>query len=220
MLFPPRCVGCGSGGVFLCEGCARSLARAAPPRCSRCWQAVVEGESCLDCHLDSTDLEGLRAAYVHQGVARDLVHGLKYRGMTALAGTMGDLLAKAARQYSLSADVIVPVPLAGSRQRTRGYNQARILATALGRELDLPVRADALGRTRSTPPQARSLDADARRRNVAGAFSCRKPAAVEERRVLLVDDVATTGATLAACARAMTVAGAESVWGLVFARED
>ncbi len=157
---------------------------------------------------------------MYEGTARELVHSLKYRGMTALAGAMASQLAAAARQYGLESDLIVPVPLAGLRRRLRGYNQAEVLARALGGELDLPVRSSAIARQRYTQPQARSADAEARRRNVSGAFSCRERAAVAGRRVLLVDDVATTGATLAECASAVKEAGARSVWGLVFARED
>ncbi len=157
---------------------------------------------------------------MYEGTAREVVHSLKYRGMTALGGAMALPLAAAARRYALEADLIVPVPLAGLRRRLRGYNQAEVLARALGRELDLPVRPGATARRRYTQPQARSADAEARRRNVLGAFSCREPAAVAGRRVLLVDDVATTAATLAECASVVKEAGARSVWGLVFARED
>jgi len=113
----------------------------------------------------------------------------------------------------------MPVPLSGLRRRTRGYNQAEALARALGRELGLPAWPGALERRRHTPPQARSADMEERRRNVAGAFVCREPG-VAGRRVLLVDDVTTTGATLAACALALKEAGARSAWGLAFARED
>lgn len=220
LLFPPRCVGCGSSGAFLCDGCSSSLVRALPPRCPYCWQPSSDGGACPGCHLDPSGLDGLRTAFVYQGVARELVHSLKYRRMTALGGTMGSLLAEAARRYGLVVDVAVPVPLAGRRQRIRGYNQAQVLATAVGRALDVPVSANAVARLRNTPPQARSSDAEARRRNVAGVFACHGQADITGRRVLLIDDVATTGATLAACAGALKSAGARTVWGLAFARED
>ena len=152
-------------------------------------------------------------------MARELVHALKYRGMTALAAPMAALLAQAVRSHGLAADVVVPVPLSGLRRRLRGYNQAEALARALGRELGLSVSGRALERRRPTPPQARSADAEARRRNVVGAFRCRERA-IAGQSALLVDDVATTGATLDACAAALKAAGARSVWGLTFARED
>ena len=149
----------------------------------------------------------------------DLVRALKYRGATALAEPMAKSLASTVGSYGIDADVIVPVPLSGMRRRTRGYNQAEELARALGRRLDMAVWPSALERRRDTPPQARSADAEERRRNVAGAFHANDPD-IAGRRVLLVDDVTTTGATLAACATALKTAGARSVRALTFARED
>ncbi|MCH8160332.1 MAG: ComF family protein [Chloroflexi bacterium] len=139
--------------------------------------------------------------------------------MTALAEPMAGLLAEAALEFDMETDLIVPVPLAALRHRTRGYNQASELAKHLGRELDAPVRPRALERVRHTPPQARSADAAQRRRNVQGAFRSEDPA-VEGNRILLVDDITTTGATLAACADALNRAGAQSVSCLTFATED
>jgi ComF family protein len=218
-VFPSRCVTCDSGGAFLCDDCAASLVAAAPPRCPACWRLSPAGDRCAACRVEPPPFDGLRAAFVYEGVAREAVQSLKYRGMTALGAPMAAFLAKAVRGYDLTADVIVPVPLAGLRERTRGYNQAAVLAQALGRELGLPVRSRALRRSRNTAPQARSADAQERSRNVAGAFRAR-PGEVAGRRVLLVDDVTTTGATLGACASALKEGGARSVWGLAFARED
>jgi ComF family protein len=219
LLFPSHCFGCGRSGSFLCDGCAQQLAPALPPRCPRCWQPRAVAGECLSCQLHRPAFDALRAAFIYDGLARDLVQALKYRGVTAIAGRMGGLLAEAARRYGLTADLVVPVPLSGLRKRTRGYNQAQALARALARELGLPVATGAVARRRHTPPQARSADAEARRTNVEGAFSA-KAKAVAGRSVLLVDDVATTGATLSACAAALREAGAASVWALTLARED
>lgn len=219
LVFPARCVGCGNSGAFLCDNCSVSLSPAAPPRCPRCWRPGPDAGPCLHCQFASPAFDGLRAAFVYTGTARELVHALKYRGTTALATPMASLLAEAVGRYGLAADLVVPVPLSGLRRRTRGFNQAEALARALGSELRLPVRPRAVERRRHTPPQARSADVEERRRNVAGAFVSREPSIVGQR-VLLVDDVTTTGATLAACAGALKEAGAGSVWGLAFARED
>lgn len=217
LVFPPRCAVCDSDGAFLCDACAASLAEARPPRCSRCWRP---GELfCLECRRTAPPFTGLRSAFVHTGSARTLVHALKYRGMTALATPMAAHLANVVRRDRLRVEVIVPVPLSGLRRRMRGYNQAEALAKAIGRELGLPVRRDALVRRRHTPPQAQSAGATERRRNVAGAFAASN-AGLAGARVLLVDDVTTTGATMAACAEALRAANAHSVWGLAFARED
>ena len=218
-VFPARCVGCDSNGAFLCDHCIASLPVAEPPRCSRCWRPGAVAGSCLECQVAPPSFDGLRAAFVYEGVVQELVRALKYRGATALAAPMATLLAEAVECYQLVADFVVPVPLSGLRRRTRGYNQAEELAQALGRELGVPVRPRALERLRHTPPQARSADAAERRHNVAGAFRTRDPD-VAGRRVLLVDDVTTTGATLAAAASALREGGIRSVWGLTFAKED
>jgi len=165
-------------------------------------------------------LAGLRSPYVFQGGARELVHALKYHYHSALASPMGDLMARYLRGGSLPADALVPVPLHPHRQRARGYNQSFLLAREVSRRLNLPLAAHVLVRRSDTPPQAKATEAEARRRNVAGAFDCRA-GAVAGRRVLLVDDVTTTGATLDACAHALLAkGGASSVWALTFARED
>ena len=218
LLFPPRCAACGRGGALLCATCEGGLVPAVPPRCSRCWRPLAAG-ACRECQLAPPAFERLRAAYINQGPARELVHALKFRGVSAVAPRMASLLADAVRAYELDADVIVPVPLGGRRRRSRGYNQAELLARSLARELTLPFEAAALIRRRQTPPQTQRRDAEARRRNVAGAFEARARFAAD-RRVLVVDDVTTTGATLEACASALKQAGARAVWALAFARED
>jgi ComF family protein len=161
----------------------------------------------------------LRAAYVYEGAARELVHALKYRGVTAAAEPMAALSAETIRSECLTFDVIVAVPLHGSRQRTRGYNQADLLALRIGAELGMPVLASALQRTRSTPQQARTSDVDERRKNIEQAFAPR-PDDVRGRDVLLVDDVTTSGATFAECARVLKEGGAKRVLAFAFARED
>jgi len=218
LLFPPRCAACGRGGAFICDACAAALVAAAPPRCPRCWRPGADTGPCFECQSAPPAFDGLRAAFVYQGVARELVHALKYRGLSALAVSMASSLTGPARVPGLVAEAVVPVPLSGLRRRTRGYNQAELLARELARELGLPLLPRALRRVRSAPPQARSAGADERRRNVEGAFASRD-VAVAGRRILLIDDVTTTGATLDSCATALKAAGAVSVWALAFARD-
>ena len=217
-VFPPRCTGCGVDGTFLCEICIASLRRAVPPRCGRCWRPGVV-ETCIICQVEPPPFDGLRAACVYEGLARDLVHALKYRGMTALVPSIGALCTDALRAEDHGFDVVVPVPLHGARKRARGYNQAELLAKYVGGQLEIPVESGGLERHRPTSQQARSSDAQERQRNVAGAFRGR-PKLVEGRSVLLIDDVTTTGATLTACTEALKEAGAGTVWAFAYGRED
>jgi ComF family protein len=197
-----------------------ALPEAQAPRCACCWRPQSTSDRCAQCLSTPPAFDGLRASVRYEALAGELVRALKYGGVTAYAEPMGSMLAETVREHRLAADVIAPVPLSGRRKRTRGYNQAEALAQALGAELGLPVNAKALERRRHTAPQARSRSAEDRQRNVRDAFRVRRDGGVAGLRVLLVDDVTTTGATLGACAGALKEAGASSVWALAFARED
>lgn len=159
-----------------------------------------------------------RSVFSYGGPARDAVLALKYNGVSSLARPMAPLMLERLREWSPPVDALVPVPLAGRRRRTRGYNQADLLAGELARLTGLRLERRALKRTRMTAPQVGQPDEEARRRNVSGAF-VPGPATVMGS-VLLIDDVLTTGATLDACARVLLDRGAEAVFALTFARED
>ncbi|MDP2949964.1 MAG: ComF family protein [Chloroflexota bacterium] len=219
VLFPPRCAACGTYGAFLCGGCRQELPCVLPPRCPVCWQSQPQGALCHRCREERPAFEEARSPYLYQGPARELVHALKYNFLSALAPPMARLMADHLGEEGLEADLVAPVPLYGRRQRVRGYNQSALLAREISHLAGLPLAERALARRRDTPPQARSADAEARRRNVAEAFVA-EPRRVKDRRVLVIDDVMTTGATLDACARALRQAGAASVCALTFARED
>lgn len=158
------------------------------------------------------------AAYQYGGPVRDAVHALKYDGLRAIVPLLGTMMAALPAVSRLEADLIVPVPLHRSRMRSRGYNQAELLAREIGRLTELPVDAQALRRVRNTPPQALATDEKGRASQVAGAFAA-VGVKVAGKRVLVVDDVATTCSTLDSCARALKTAGAARVIGLVLARE-
>jgi ComF family protein len=152
--------------------------------------------------------------YAYEGAARSAVHALKFRGGRNLAPVMGELLRQSLSERPLQADVVVPVPSAPARRRARGYNQAELLAVQIVDAVGGTLIGDALDR-RDRPAQ-QTLSAAQRRTNLATAIRARRPI---HGRVLLVDDVATTGATLSACADALSDAGAHDVCALVFARD-
>jgi ComF family protein len=149
---------------------------------------------------------------------RQAIHQLKYQNLKTLAPPLAELLRDYLLTNPVPAEILVPVPLHRKRLRERGYNQSRLLARELGKLIDLPVVDDCLIRQRHAPPQARTSTAAERRSNTADAFVCRDHR-LRNKQVLLIDDVATSGATLDACAAALKAAGAASVWGLAMARE-
>lgn len=203
LLFPPRCAGCGRGGQWFCQQCRAEI------------MPVPSGLPAPG------SLAGLWIAgfYVHP--LDQAIRALKYRGKRRMAEPLGLLLAETYRREArlrLPPDALLPVPLHRLRLAERGYNQSALLARVVSRELGLPLVEDALSRVRNTPHQVGLAGRQTRRKNVAGAFACRPGhPLVEGRRVVLLDDVCTTGATLAACAEALLAAGACEVWGLALA---
>lgn len=216
-LFPRRCMGCGREGDFLCAGCAAALPVPQAPLCPRCGLPLLSAASCADCSHLSPAIEGIRSPYLHEGLARDLVHALKYDHFKALAGPAARLMARYLEARPLPADLLVAVPIHPKRLRRRGYNQAELIARKLSGLTGMPLAGGALVRIRDTGSQV-ALGAQARRQNVAAAFVCRS-GGLTGKRILLIDDVCTTGATLGACAEALRVAGAAGVWGFTFSRE-
>lgn len=215
LLFPPQCALCRTGGAALCDLCVATLPLASEPRCEICWDDLKAGSICRHCEEAPLAFEQVRAPYEHADGARELVHLLKYDNLTSLAEPMAREMLPLADDAAC--DLIVPIPLHGSRLRSRGYNQAALLAKHLARDLNLPLVAKAARRTRATKPLAQSMDRHERRRIVAGAFTA-DPARVGGRRILLIDDVVTTGATLDECASALRTAGATTVRALTFVR--
>jgi ComF family protein len=218
LLFPRWCVGCGREGDFICSACLKSLVRITPPLCPRCGRPQLNAVVCPTCIGWPAAIDGIRAPFKFDGVVRQAIHELKYNNLRAIAPLLGQWLADYLKANPLPAEVLVPVPLHRQRLRERGYNQSQLLARELARLTDLPLVDDCLVRERPTPPQTRTANVEERRNNVADAFRCRDRR-LEDRSVLLIDDVATSGATLDACARALKAAGASSGWGLVLAKE-
>ena len=218
LLFPQWCVGCGKEGDFICYSCRQSLPRIMPPLCPRCGRPQPSGILCPSCVSWQAEIDGIRSPFRFDGVMRQAIHQLKYRNLRAIAQPLARLLNDYLGTNPMPGEVLVPVPLHHKRLRERGYNQSSLLTKELGKLINLPLVDDCLIRLRHAPPQARTSTVDERRSNVAGAFTCRD-GRLQDKQVLLVDDVSTSGATLDACAATLKAAGATSVWGLVLARE-
>ena len=210
VLLPATCPGCGREGVALCDVCGGDLARrldepAGVPLGLAAGQpaGIVQLEWCAG----------------YGGVARSCLHALKYDGEQRLAAPLGRLMAERWRRSAVGGELLVPVPVHAARRRDRGFDQAELLARAVGTELGLPV-VGALSRVARTRAQ-HALGRGARQANVGRVFNVEPgaAAAVRDRWVVIVDDVVTTGATLSGCALALLAAGARAVSALALARE-
>jgi competence protein ComFC len=214
-LFYPRwCVGCEQrSSDVLCRPCFESLPFLRGPACGRCGlPTAVAVPVCGACKNVDFAFETAHAPLRYAGVGKEIVHALKYRGYTPVVERLAvPLLVEAVAGGRF--DAVVPVPLHRARLRRRGFNQAALLACGLARRINTPV-SDTLQVVRSTRDQV-DLSAAERRENVAGAFSARARA---RGRLLIVDDVFTTGATTTACAAALLRAGAAEVHAVTLCR--
>jgi ComF family protein len=202
----------------VCPACSARLPWLDGPLCPHCGQPQASGILCPSCASRTSSIAAIRSVFRFEGVARVAVHELKYRNVRAIAPTLASYLVGYRMDGIFEPDVLVPVPMHPRRQRRRGYNQSELLARNLGRARGLPVDTSSLKRIDAGRSQVRAASSRERRLNVTEAFACAK-ASFSDKRVLLVDDVCTTGATLEACAVALRVAGAMQVVGLTVARE-
>lgn len=225
LALPTLCIACREpvAGAGLCAACWSRMAFIAPPYCPRLGIpfACDPGEGVLSAEALACPpaYRRARAAVRYDDVAKMLVHALKFQDRTDLAPVMGRWMARAGAELLGEADLVVPVPLHWRRALARRFNQAGALARGIAAVAGVPVEAGVLARVRPTPHQI-GLSRRERAANVQNAFRAmpERAAALAGRRVVLVDDVLTTGATAEACARVLTRAGAAAVDVLVFAR--
>jgi len=216
LLLPVHCVHCHApvqerrwGGA--CPECWSSLIRIEPPFCTKCGEPApaIEG-LCGLCIKGEHAFDFARSALLFTRTLRDIIHHLKYSDRVSLAKPLGDILKECLEREAFTGDLIIPVPLHRSRERQRGFNQAELIAERLGR----PVAPRLLCRRKNTPSQT-GLTRNERKRNLASAFQVRGEV---KGRVIVVDDVYTTGSTMHEIARTLKRAGAERVEVLTVAR--
>lgn len=220
---PTQCLSCRApvAGDGLCAACWTRVSFIARPYCERLGTPFPldggEGQLSMEAIADPPAFNRARAVARYDDVARSLVHALKYHDRMDLAPAMGRWMARAGADLFDGADALIPVPLHWRRRWSRRYNQSGALAKAIGREHEMPVLHRALRRNRRTAQQM-GLSRKERATNVRGAFRVAEREAVAGKRLILVDDVLTTGATVEACTAALLRAGAVRVDVLVFAR--
>lgn len=221
LFFPPRCAGCGRIGSSFCPHCAQAVAPVVEPICAHCGRPQpVAVDRCPGCRSGSRDALALvRVAAVYAEPLRSAIRNLKYANQPELAVPLARYLIAVGQRSPWTeilshVDGVLAVPLHGERLAERGYNQSGLLAARAAEGLGLAYADALLIRARHTRSQTH-LSAQERQENVADAFVA--DAAVRGKRLLLIDDVFTTGATLNACATALAKAGADTVYGLALA---
>src|SRR5471032_959305 len=223
LLFPPLCIGCRApvGEAGFCASCWSGITILDGPGCACCglpFPVALEGENiCAACLAKPPAFDSARAILVYDQTSRGAILALKHADRLDLVPGFTRWLSRIGRAALEDSDMVVPVPLHPFRLWRRRYNQSAELARRLARDGSLSY-ATTMARSRPTPSQGAMASAKARRRNVLGAFNIPDPAIVAGRRVLLVDDVLTTGATVEACARALKRAAAKRVHVLALAR--
>ena len=226
LLYPATCTVCRKQvrvGEYLCGDCEAKIIRIVPPFCETCSEpfegSINTAFNCANCAHRAIYFDAAVAAYRGRGIVRDVIHEFKYKRQIHLRHLVARWLCAALdderlRDYRF--DIIVPVPLHPARQRERGFNQASLLAELLSARASIPCRP-LLKRIRYTTTQT-ALDRSERMENLHNAFRLRQNVDVRGLRVLLIDDVLTTGSTLSECARVLKRAGAKSVHAATAAR--
>ena len=223
-VFPPYCAVCESplqsGEKVVCEDCFQSIRWITPPFCRSCGRPLKRAVSeCKKCRKNRLSLTRIRSLAIYDEILSSIIHLLKYEQKPSLAkrlGRMMSVLLLGDPVLSGVVELVIPVPLHPVRRRERGYNQSELLARALADSAGLPLLANALIRKRNTKSQT-SLSPEKRFDNVADAFSVKQSDILKDKRILLVDDVMTTGSTLHSCAEALLSGGAQEVYGITCA---
>ena len=226
LLYPPVCTICSANvepSEYLCEECEAKITRIVPPFCAKCsepFEGAITGPfSCANCAHRTIHFDAAVAAYRSRGIVRRVILDFKYRRQAHLRHLVARWLFAALddeRLHGRGFDLLIPVPLHPTRERERGFNQAALLAELLNAKMSIQMRPT-LERVRYTTTQT-AFDRAERMENLHGAFRLRKNMDVRGLRVLLIDDVLTTGSTLSECARVLKKAGAISVHAATAAR--
>ena len=215
-LLPPRCGGCARVGAWLCDRCRTRIRCLQEPLCRRCGAEVETPRADCGCRTRLHSLSRLRSAVAYEGPIELAIQRFKYRGWRRLAEPLAQLLVERLAVEGLAASWVVPVPLHSDRLRARGFNQSELLVRQVITRMAVEPPPGRLVRTRDTPPQV-GHDRRWRQNNVQGAFYW-QGLGLGGHSILLIDDVATTGATLEACAAALKAGGSGPVIGAAVAR--
>lgn len=221
LIYPPHCLVCGrDGDDYLCAECIEKIDTIEAPYCRKCGiPGGPEDFYCLDCRIREYEFEQACSAGTYDGVLRQAIHALKYDLHLVMAAPLADVMARCFYRtyFARRVDLVIPVPIHRSRMVDRGFNQSAELARRFCAGVGLPIEANILVKRRRTKHQV-DLPQDQRAVNVEGVFAIRDRAKVAGKRILLVDDVFTTGSTINEAAKTLRAAGASEILAYTLAR--
>lgn len=220
-LFPKNCVGCGREGQWICQKCYKEIIFIKNPTCPKCNRLTQRGQFCPK-HRKETHLTGLiTCAYYENGPLKEAIHTYKYEGVFDISNDLSDILIKTLEHFSLNKNyIIIPVPLHKKKKASRGYNQSELLAKIVAKHFQLELNNQKLVRAKHTNRAQMELSQKEREQNVIDCFQwLGEKDGLKDKKIILIDDVYTTGATLNECAKVLRQnAGAKEIWGLTLAK--
>jgi len=219
-LFPRRCLGCGKWGKYFCENCIDAIRPLEKQICPVCEKPAITGKAHSKCQTRYS-LDGLTSIFSYEGAIKNAVTKLKYKFVTDLAEELVTLSVKHLPSYFIhhTSYILIPIPLHSRRQRWRGFNQAELLGKMLAEKFGWQVRTDILLRHKHTKPQT-DLKGKERKVNIRGAFKINSNCklSILNSKLILFDDVWTTGSTLRECGKVLKRIGVKEAWGLTLTR--
>jgi ComF family protein len=215
-IYPPYCVGCGKPGSLWCNDCQNSTRLISSPVCDICGYPINKPGVCNDCQLTPPPFTNLRSFAEYNGSLEKAVKSIKYHNNLGLGIIFAEYLSEIVRSMNWNIDCVVPIPISKEHMRSRGYNQSSVFGRPLSLMINKPFIANAIVRTKNTLSQVH-LSREQRFTNLQSAFSVNS-ATLIDKKVLLVDDISTTGATLISCSKVLMDSGCKEVFCLTIAR--
>jgi len=219
LLFPKFCLGCKKEGFWICPECFAKINFFERFSCPICEKRLPDGKICENCRRKTKLNRFFSATKYENPLIKEAVLKLKYEFVKNLAIPLSVPINNFLRQLSFDSDfLIVPIPLHKSRKRWRGFNQAEEMAKEISKEIKIPMISENLFRVKKTLSQVEMKDHQKRSENMQNAFDIKNPKIFQNKKILLIDDVYTSGATMEECAKMLKGVGAKEIWGIVVAK--
>lgn len=215
-IYPPECAGCNSSGEIWCKDCQESVHTITEPICPLCGYPSIKTEICSNCQETPPPYTALRSWAEYEGPLREALHNLKYKNDLELGNVFSSALVTIIRALNWNFDFIIPMPISPNHYKVRGYNQSMVIARPIALALGISIANNLVERNKETRSQV-NLNREERFKNLQSAFSANS-AKLLNKKVLLVDDICTTGATISSCSKTLKDAGCSEIYCLTVAR--